>query len=226
VNYRSHKAPIVALAALVMATPVSVSAQQYSPRPPSYVLSGPPYRPQDFPDREVMRQVNEIVNDRPREAEAAATAFLINIARHRTDPRSELPRFPIMEQLKAANPDAYWREVAELVMQFEILRRASFRDSLRGSALIAMFGAEFELRALQRGWKQANEADRRTMRTQIETMVGRKVDAEDRLRELEMADIERRLADARTESERRRTRRAEVVRNAVDDFIIVAGRPE
>jgi hypothetical protein len=48
---------------------------------------------------------------------------------------------------------------------------------------------------------------------------------EDRLRSLEIADIERRLADVRAESQRRREKRAEFIKFAVDDIIRDAIRP-
>ena len=64
------------------------------------------------------------------------------------------------------------------------------------------------------------------MRGQLEALMTRHFEAEDQLRALEVRDIERRLAEARSETERRRSRRAELVRWAVDDIIHGANRPD
>ena len=50
-------------------------------------------------------------------------------------------------------------------------------------------------------------------------------DLEDQLRALEIADIERRLTEVRAESQRRRERRAEFIKFAVDDIVRDAIRP-
>lgn len=181
-------------------------------------------------------RIQLIVRERPPEMEAAARALVYAIAPNRVsdggqpliviDGVAQPTPVPVLDQLKAANPDAYWHEVATLATQFEMFQRVVPRDSARARTMSAMFATEFEARILQRGWRGANEADRRAMRAQLEALMTRHFDAEDQLRALEVRDIERRLADVRAETERRRQRRAEMVRWSVDDIIHGAERPD
>jgi hypothetical protein len=218
-------------------TASAARAQSYDPRPPREVRSGSPFGPESgaTPDPETAQQIQNIMRDHPAQAEQAARAFVVTIDRNRMNDGGQ-PLFivdgvaqptpvPVLEQLKAGNADAYWREVATLVMQFEMFRRVVPRDSARARAMAAMFGTEFEARIIQRGWRGASEAQHTTMRSQLETLMTHHFEMEDELRALELRDIERRLADARAESERRRTRRAEMVRWSVDDIIHAAERP-
>jgi hypothetical protein len=217
--------------------PAAFAQGSYRPTQGRAVVTRPPYDPQDVPDRAVMEQIQNIVRDRPPQAEAAARAFLFHIAGPTPGPlivvdgavatdRSGPPRWPVLDQLKTANTDAYWREVAQLTMQFEMFQNVVTRDTVRARSMAILFGTEYEARILQRAWRGADEAARRTMRGQLEALMTRHFDAEEQLRALEMQDIERRLADARAESERRRQRRAEMVRWLVDDIILTAQRPD
>jgi hypothetical protein len=136
------------------------------------------------------------------------------------------PTFPALDRLKATNLDAYWQEVATLDVQFDMFQHVYARDTVRAQTMAAMFGAEFQARDIQRAWRSADEAQRRTMRSQLETLMARHFEMEDRLRTLEMQDIERRLVDARAESERRRANKDQMVRWSVEDIIHGAERPE
>jgi hypothetical protein len=178
-------------------------------------------------DQQARMQIQNIVRDRPPQAEAAARAFVYHIAPGRFGPAGEGPvPVPPLDQLKTTNPNAYWMEIAQLTVQFEMFQQVVQRDSARARQMAVLFGTEFEARALQRAWRSASEAERRSMRGQLEGLMTRHFEAEDQLRALEMQDIERRLAEARAETERRRARRAELVRWAVDDIIHGATRPE
>ena len=64
------------------------------------------------------------------------------------------------------------------------------------------------------------------VRKQIEALITTHFDIEDQLRALEVADIERRLADVRAESQRRREKRSEFIKFAVEDIVRDAMRPE
>ncbi len=181
---------------------------------------------QQLRDQQARTQIQTIVRDRPPQAEAAARAFVYTIAPNRFGPAGEGPvPVPILDQLKTANLSAYWMEVAQLTVQFEMFQQVMQRDSARARQTAVLFGTEFEARALQRGWRGASEAERRTMRGQLEALMTRHFEAEDQLRALEVQDIERRVAEARAETERRRARRAELVRRAVDDIIEGANDP-
>ena len=120
----------------------------------------------------------------------------------------------------------YWSEVAQLTVQFDMVQKLSQRDSARAGFVTQMFGLEQRARALQRAYRTASEARRQALRTQIEALITQHFDIEDKLRGLEVADIERRLAEVRAETQRRRDKRAELVRWAVDDIVRDATRPQ
>ncbi len=88
-----------------------------------------------------------------------------------------------------------------------------------------MFGLEANARAQQRAYRTASEPNRPAIRKQIETLISQHFDLEDQLRAREIADIERRLADVRAESQRRRDKRTEFIKFAVDDIVRDAIRP-
>jgi len=191
----------------------------------SLLLVAPTLRAQEMPNPQAMQaQVQRIAQDRPREAEAAARAFTMVIAMNRSESMDSL--LQSLDSLKAASLDAYWREVAQLTVQFEIVQNLNRRDSVRAALVTQMFGTELRARALQRAYRQASEARRQALRAQIEALISRHFDLEDKLRALEVADIERRLAEVRAETQRRVEKRAEFVRWAVDDIIRDALRPQ
>lgn len=166
--------------------------------------------------QEMQMQVQRIMQERPREAEAAARAWLQNIA-------PDL--IASLDSLKTASADQYWMEVAQLTVQFDVFQRISRRDSVRAQLVGKMFGLEANARAQQRAYRAASDASRPAIRAKIEALITQHFDLEDQLRALEIADIERRLADVRAESQRRRDKRAEFIKFAVDDIVRDAIRP-
>jgi hypothetical protein len=66
----------------------------------------------------------------------------------------------------------------------------------------------------------------RAIREQLQAILERHFAAEDSLRSLEIADVERRLAQVRAETLRRRRDRAELVRQMVEEVLRDAKRPE
>lgn len=170
-----------------------------------------------MPDPQAMQiQVQRIAQERPREAEAAARAWLQNVA-------PDL--IPGLDSLKAAAPDQYWMEVGQLTVQFDMFQSLWRRDSVRAQLVGKMFGLEARARGQQRAYRTASDASRTAIRNRIEALITQHFDLEDQLRALEVADIERRLADVRAETTRRRERRAEFIKWAVDDIVRDAIRP-
>lgn len=170
-----------------------------------------------MPDPQAMQmQVQRIAQERPREAETAARAWLQNVA-------PEL--IGVLDSLKSAAPDQYWMEVGQLTVQFDLFQNLWRRDSVRAQLVGKMFGLEAYARAQQRAYRNASEASRPPIRNRIEALITQHFDLEDQLRALEVADIERRLADVRAETTRRRERRAEFIKWAVDDIVRDAIRP-
>lgn len=175
-------------------------------------------RAQEMPNPQAMQmQVQQIMQQRPREAEAAAHAFLQLVAPERLGE---------LGVLKERTPDVYWNEVAQLTVQFEVVQNLNRRDSVRAQLVGRMFGLEAHARTLQRAYRHASEAQRAAFRTQLETLIGGHFDIENQLRLLEIKDIERRLADVRAETQRRLEKRLEFVRWSVDDIIRDALRPQ
>lgn len=182
---------------------------------------------QDTPETErQQQQIRSIMRERPPHAESAARAFVFNIAPNRVATGEGPIGVPVLDQLKTANPDAYWAEVGQLVVQFEMFAQVMQRDSARSRQMATLFATEFEARTIRRSWRGASEAERRTLRSQLEALMSRHFEAEDQLRALEVRDIERRLGEVRAETARRRARRDELVRWAVDDIIHQAQRPD
>jgi hypothetical protein len=174
--------------------------------------------PQAMPDPQTMQmQVRRIAQERPREAEAAARGWLHNVG-------PDL--IPALDSLKTASLDQYWMEVGQLTVQFDLFQNIWRRDTVRAQLVGKMFGLEAHARALQRAYRPASEPSRAALRKQIEALISQHFDLEDQLRALEVADIERRLADVRAETARRREKRAEFVRWAVDDIVRDAMRPQ
>lgn len=178
-----------------------------------------------MPNPQAMQmQVQRIMQERPREAEAAARAFIQVISMQRGMPSAE-NRLSELDQLKRAMPDAYWGEVAQLTVQFDVVQNLARRDSLRAGLVTEMFGLESMARTLQRAYRDANASQRDAIRNQLEKVIATHFDFENQLRFFEIRDIERRLADVRAETARRVDKRAEFVKWAVDDIIRDATRP-
>ena len=113
------------------------------------VLGAAPLAAQEMPNPQAMQlQVQRIAQERPREAEAAARAFLQNVAPE---------RIAGLDSLKSAAPDAYWMEVAQLTVQFDMFQNLWRRDSVRAQLVARMFGLEANARALQRTYRAAPE---------------------------------------------------------------------
>jgi hypothetical protein len=216
----------------------------------AFLLAAPALRAQEMPSPQAMQaQAQRIAQERPREAEAAARAFLHLVAQDRIGG---------LDSLKASAPDAYWMEVGQLVVQFDMVQNLVRRDSVRAGLVAQMFGLEVNARALQREYRAASGGGNKALgvvngvpidqpagvivgqriqvanpsarlqqiRTQLIALIGQHFDLEDRLRALEVADIERRLTEVRAETQRRRQKRVELVQWAVDDIIRDATRPQ
>jgi hypothetical protein len=180
---------------------------------------------QQMPNPQAMQmQVQRIAQERPREAEAAARAFLHVISQQRGHGPVET-KLTVLESLKAHDLDAYWREVAQLTVQFDVVQSLARRDSMRAGLVTQMFGLELMARTLQLAYRDANETQRETYRSQLEKVISTHFDFENQLRVLEIKDIERRLAEVRAETARRVEKRAEFVKWTVDDIIRDATRP-
>jgi len=181
---------------------------------------------QEMPNPQAMQmQVQKIAQERPREAEAAARAFLHVISQQRGQGPVE-PNLTLLESLKSHDPEAYWREVGQLTVQFDVVQNLVRRDSVRAGLVTQMFGLELMGRTLQRAYRGANESQRDAVRSQLEKVIGAHFDFENQLRLFEIKDIERRLADVRAETARRVEKRAELVKWTVDDIIRDATRPQ
>jgi len=192
------------------------------------LLAASSVRAQDqdpMPNPQAMQmQVQRIAQERPREAEAAARAFLHVISMQRGQGPEE-QSIALLDQLKASDPEGYWREVAQLTVQFDMVQNLVRRDSVRAGLVTQMFGLEAMARTLQRAYRSANESQRESTRSQLEKVIAAHFDYENQLRLLEIKDIERRLSEVRAESQRRRDKRAEFIKFAVDDIIRDAIRP-
>lgn len=159
--------------------------------------------------------LEQIARERPPQAEAAARELLR---------RLEIER-PMLDSLLARSRDQYWQEVAQLTVQREMLRQ--MQDTMRQQLMAQMFGAEARARSLQRAYRETvDSVQERSIRQRLQTVLDRHFAAEDSLRTLEIAEVERRLAQVRAETLRRRRERAELVRQMVEEVLRDARRPD
>jgi len=187
----------------------------------AFMLGASVVTAQEMPNPQAMQmQVQKIAQERPREAEAAARAFIVLVAPDRVEGSRSL------DSLKARSLDQYWMEVAQLTVQFDMVQNLNRRDSVRAQLVAKMFGLEAYARELQRAYRFGSEAQRTAFRTQLETLIGGHFDIENQLRVLEINDIKRRLAEVQTETQRRIEKRAELVKWSVDDIIRDATKPQ
>ncbi|PYO88775.1 MAG: hypothetical protein DMD66_06745 [Gemmatimonadetes bacterium] len=194
---------------------------------------------QDMPNPQAKQMwVQQMMQQHPPEAEAAARAFLMLVAPNLVSSLDSLKggsvngqNQPIVvidgvpQTMTGGSTDQYWAEVAQLTVQFDMVQKLGQRDSVRAQLVGKMFGLEANARAHQRAYRTASESSRPAIRAKIEGLISQHFDVEDQLRALEIADIEHRLADVRAESQRRRDKRAEFIKFAVDDIIRDAIRP-
>lgn len=90
-----------------------------------------------------------------------------------------------------------------------------------------MFTQEALARGLQRAYREiVDSAQERAIRARLQAVLDRHFAAEDSLRSLEIAEVERRIAQVRAETLRRRRERAEVVRQMVEEVLRDARRPD
>jgi hypothetical protein len=156
--------------------------------------------------------MQQIMRDRPPQAEMAAREMWRTFALSAAG----------LDSLRGRSEGEYWGEVAQLTIQHEMLSHAP--DSLRQRLMTAMFGQEAQARVLQRTYR-ADSTTERAVRDRLTTLLDRHFGAEDSLRSLEIADVERRLAQVRTDTEQRRRNRAALVRQMVDQVLRAARQP-
>ena len=174
---------------------------------------------------EMQKHVQQIMQQHPRYAEAAARGFILAMSMQPGQPPADA-NLATLDSLKAAAPDVYWSEVAQLTVQFGMVQDLVRRDSVRAGLVTQMFSLELRARAFQRAYRNAPDTQRPSLRTQIEALITQHFDLENQLRALEVADIERRLAEVRAETQRRKEKRAEFIKWAVDDIVRDALRPQ
>jgi len=191
----------------------------------AFVLAASVATAQEPNPQAMQMQVQKIAQERPREAEAAARAFLHLISMQPGQGPVE-SSIALLDQLKANDQDAYWGEVAQLTVQFDVVQSLVRRDSVRAGLVTQMFGLEAMARTLQRAYRGSNETQREGIRNQVEKVIAAHFDYENQLRLLEIKDIERRLGQVRAETQRRVDKRVEFIRFAVDDIIRDATRPQ
>jgi hypothetical protein len=159
--------------------------------------------------------VEQIARERPPQAEAAAREMLRQLQIQQA----------ALDSLRARSQGEYWAEVARLNVQLEMLRNTP--DALRREMMARMFGEQARARELQRGYHPtADSAQERAIRARLQAVLDRHFAAEDSLRSLEIAEVERRLAQVRAETVRRRRERAELVRQMVEEVLRDARRPD
>ena len=164
---------------------------------------------------QVRAMVEQIARERPPQAENAARELLRRLQIERS----------MLDSLHQSSIAEYWGEVAQLTVQQQMLSQMG--DSMRQQLMAQMFGAEARARGLQRAYRTtADSGQERAIRERLQMVLERHFAAEDSLRALEIADVERRLAQVRAETLRRRRDRVQLVRQMVEEVLRGAQRPE
>lgn len=159
--------------------------------------------------------IEQIARERPQQAEVAARDLLR---------RLQLEQIAL-DSLRRRSMADYWAEVAQLTVQRQMLEQQD--DSARRALMGRMFGAEALARGLQRAYRETDDSTQvRSIRERLTTVLERHLMTEDSFRDLEVADIERRLAEVRAETVRRRRERADLVRRMVEEVLRDARRPD
>ena len=164
---------------------------------------------------QVRAMVEQIARERPPQAENAARELLRRLQIERS----------ALDSLRQSSIAEYWGEVAQLTVQQQMLSQMG--DSMRQQLMAQMFGAEARARGLQRAYRAtADSGQERAIRERLQMVLERHFAAEDSLRALEIADVERRLTQVRAETVRRRRDRVQLVRQMVEEVLRGAQRPE
>lgn len=163
--------------------------------------------------------IEQIARDRPPQAEAAASELYARLQLQRA----------VLDSLRTRSLAEYWGEVAQLTVQRQML--LSQQDSSKARLMSQLFASEAQARTLQRdyrdGYRTVDDSNHvRIIRQRLEDLITRHMAAEDSLRQLEIADVERRLVQIRAEGDRRKRERALLVRAQVDQILRDALRPE
>jgi hypothetical protein len=159
--------------------------------------------------------VEQIARERPPQAENLARELLRRVQMDRT----------VLDSLRQRSIAEYWGEVAQLTVQQQMLSQVS--DSMRQQLMTQMFGAEARARGLQRAYRETSDSGQeRAIRQRLQVVLERHLAAEDSLRTLEIADVERRLAQVRAEAARRRRDRATLIQEMVEQVLRDAKPPE
>lgn len=190
---------VMSLAVMCGALPVSAGAQA---------------SPQDSAQAAQLRaMVEQIARDRPPQAEAMARRMMQVMQMQQA----------VYDSLRARSLAEYWAEIAQLTVQRQMIEQA---DEQRRAIMVQLFGAEARARVLQRAYRDAPDtAQVAAIRDQLRQLLDRHFAAEDSLRALEVAEVERRLVQIRAETDRRRRERAELVRRQVEKILEDAQRP-
>jgi hypothetical protein len=163
---------------------------------------------------QIRAMIDQIARDRPPQAEAAARDLYARLQLQRAT----------LDSLRQRSQAEYWAEVAQVTVQREMLMHQ--QDSVRQALMAQIFGTEARARSLQRDYRDNPDSSRvRAIRQRLEELITRHMAAEDSLRQVEIADVERRLVQIRAETEQRRRQRAELVRQQVDQILRDANRP-
>jgi hypothetical protein len=163
--------------------------------------------------------VEQIARDRPPQAEAAARELYARLLLQRA----------ALDSLRTRSLAEYWSEVAQLTVQRQML--LSQQDSSKARLMSQLFASEAQARSLQRDFRDEyqtvpDSSRARNIRERLEDLITRHMAAEDSLRSLEIADVERRLVQIRADADRRKRLRTELVRQQVEQILRDATRPE
>jgi len=202
---------------------------------------------------QVRALLEQIVRQRPVQAESAAREMVRRLqleqqtldslrARSLDQYWQEVAQLTVQREMLAHQADSLRQQLMAQMFGTEAQARALQRDyrrimdatTVQGQPLVIVDGVPIKDGVPITGVPtnagpitvRADSARVRALRQQLQVVLERHLAAEDSLRSLEIADVERRLAQVRAETARRRRDRAALVRQMVDEVLRDALRPD
>jgi hypothetical protein len=198
---------------------------------------------------QIRAMMEQIARQRPPQAETAARELLRRLeierpmldsllARSRDRYWQEIAQLTVQHQMLQQMQDTTRQQLMAQVFGAEARARAlqrRYREILGRQPVVVVDGVPIAGAVPIQGQppvvgapinQSADSGRVRAIREQLQVVLERHFAAEDSLRALEIADVERRLAQVRAETARRRRDRAELVRRMVEDVLRDAKPPE
>lgn len=131
------------------------------------------------------------------------------------------PRMGVeLDRLKESSPQRYERRMNRVALEMRRLMDVSERDPRRATAMIRERQVNFQLQELARSYHQAGDEEERTrIRRSVREMAGREFDNRLQRRQMEVRDLETKLAELKTRLQESESVRDEMVERRTRELL-------